>query len=299
MVLGKLLIEFESNLARIGAVVSSAALVGYFARAVQVARQQRLMAEDAARRSSQVQKMAAVGQLAGGVAHDFNNKLTAIMGSFDLLREVDDPAEREVILDTARSAALAAARTVKQLMVYARKEIMVPELQDCTALLDETVQHLRDTITGKIRIKLRPSDEPLLVMADRAQLRTGLTNLVANAVDAMPNGGKLVLGAEPVPVGTRILLADGTFLGAGPHVAISVEDTGVGIPARLMPHVVEPFFTTKPVGKGTGLGLSAVLGMAREMGGGLGITSSSRGTRVHIYLPRHSVVSAGDDATDT
>ncbi len=291
-IVATLLPEFESNLARAGAVMSSLALIGYFARAVQVGRRQRLTAEETARRSSQVQKMAAVGQLAGGVAHDFNNKLTAILGSFDLLREVDDPAEREVILESARSAAVEAARTVKHLMVYARKETVNPELQDCADLLDEAVLRTRGVITGMIKVELRRSPEPLYVNVDRSQLLMGLTNLMVNAVDAMPEGGTLILGAEAVSDETRIALADGTFLSAGPHVAISVVDTGSGIPQKLMPHVIEPFFTTKPVGKGTGLGLSAVLGMAREMGGGLGITSSATGTSVVIYLPRQPGTSA-------
>ena len=121
-----LLPEFESNLARAGAVMSSLALIGYFARAVQVGRRQRLTA------GGNGQTVLAGGEDGGrrparrGVAHDFNNKLTAILGSFDLLREVDDPAEREVILESARGAAVEAARTVKHLMVYARKETVNP-----------------------------------------------------------------------------------------------------------------------------------------------------------------------------
>lgn len=277
---------FDDTVARVGVALSAAALLWYFARTLLFVRRQRLMAEDSARRASQVQKMAAVGQLAGGVAHDFNNKLTAILGSFDLLAEIEDPAEREAILDGARSVAVDAARTVKHLMVYARKEPMQIAVLECADLLDEVVRRARGVITGTIRIDLRSTNQPPMVLADREQLLMALINLVVNAVDAMPEGGSLVLGAEAVSLSAPVALADGTFLTAGPNVAIFVEDTGLGIPARILPQVVEPFFTTKPVGKGAGLGLSAVLGLARELRGGLGITSTSAGTRVTIYLPR-------------
>ncbi len=280
--------RFDNALAQIGVVASFLALLGYFAHAVRLARRQRLTAEDSARRASQVQKLAAVGQLAGGVAHDFNNKLTAILGSFELLREIDDPDEREAILNTGHMAALEAARTVKHLLVYARKEPMVPVLLNCATLLDEVILRTRGIVTGMIEVDVRRTRDALFVLADRNQLLMGLTNLVVNAVDAMPDGGTLVLGAETITPEKPVALADGTFLATVPHVALIVEDTGSGIPARLLPQVVEPFFTTKPVGKGTGLGLSVVMGMAREFGGGLGITSSPKGTRVVIYLPHRT-----------
>ncbi|SNR63011.1 sensor histidine kinase [Puniceibacterium sediminis] len=284
--LARVVPQLDNAIAQAGVVISGLALMGYFAEALRVARQNRLAAQESARRSSQAQKMAAVGQLAGGVAHDFNNKLTAILGSLELLREVDDLAEREANIDTAQTAATEAARTVRQLMIYARKEPMRLALQECAELLDDVLRRAGGVITGMIQVELRHTEESLYVMADRTQLSMAITNLVVNAVDAMPDGGKLVIGASAVSLSSPILLADGTFLPAGPHVAISVKDTGEGIPAKLLPHVVEPFFTTKPVGKGSGLGLAMVLGIARELDGGFGISSGTSGTRAVIYLPR-------------
>ncbi|PIL17803.1 hypothetical protein P775_22895 [Puniceibacterium antarcticum] len=282
----RLMPDLEYPLGRAGVLVAGLSLVGYFAQALRVARRQRLAAEESARRSSQAQKMAAVGQLAGGVAHDFNNKLTAILGSLELLREMPDPAEREANLDTAQIAATEAARTVRQLMAYARREPMRLEVLECGALLDDILRRPDGLITDIIHVERRHAGEPLYVQADRKQLTIAIINLVVNSVDAMPGGGELVIGVHAVPPRGPVSLADGTFLIASSHVAITVEDTGEGIVPKILPHVIEPFFTTKPVGKGTGLGLSVVLGVARDLGGGLGISSGAKGTRVVIYLPR-------------
>ncbi len=280
-----LLPRFGSMPARVGVLTSGLLLVAYFADTVRVVRRQRLTAEDAAQRNSQIAKMAAVGQLAGGVAHEFNNKLTAIMGSLELMREIDDPAERRANLDTAHLAASEAAQTVRHLMVYARKEPLRAEFLECEALCNDLVARSQGIVTGMIKVETHRDPTLEWLFADRNQILMALTNLVVNAVDAMPEGGTLAIDWSPVTLDRPPPLADGAFLRAGTYVAISVRDTGEGIPSDLMPKVIEPFFSTKPVGKGTGLGLSIVLGVAREHGGGLRLVSDATGTTTTIYLP--------------
>jgi signal transduction histidine kinase len=283
-VFAEVLPRFDHPIGRLGLVASGLALLFYFAQAAQVARRMRIEGAEAGQRALQAEKMAAIGRLAGGVAHDFNNNLTAILGHLELLALIEDPKDRAASLDEATLAAQQAARTVRQLLTFARKERMVLEPLDALEVIDGLVTLTRRLIP--VTIRLRPVSSEGRFLADRGQLYSALINLVVNAVDAMPRGGEIRLAAESLRLDHPEPQADGALLAPGDYVALSVEDQGKGIPPEIRAQVLEPFFTTKPAGKGTGLGLPMALGVARACGGGLVIASSERGTRVTMLIPQ-------------
>jgi len=277
--------HFDTPLAVWGAALSAAGMLFYFARTMHVTRQIRQSRESAAMQAHQSQKMAAVGQLAGGVAHDFNNNLTAIIGSLELIQITDDPVEREADVQNALVAARQAATTVRHLMIFARAEkpvIAEIYLSDVCAELRVLTKRL---IPTSVTCDISEPAKDIKINADRSQLVAALINLIVNSVDAMPLGGHIAVRAGHVVIMRKVQLADGSDLGLGDHVKITITDTGQGIPEDVLPKVIDPFFTTKPVGKGTGLGLSMVAGMLKELNGGLAISSSEAGTEVNLYLP--------------
>ena len=233
----------------------------------------------------QAQKMEAVGQLTGGVAHDFNNLLTVIKSSTDLLKRPDLAEERRqryigAISDTVDRA----ARLTGQLLAFARRQALKPEV---FAVGDSVraIGEMMGTLTGsRIGITTDLSEETCLVDADPSQFDTALVNMAVNARDAMGGEGRLVIGVRPVelmPAVRRQPAVRGAF------VAVSVTDTGCGIPAGKLEQIFEPFYTTKGVGEGTGLGLSQVFGFAKQSGGEVTVESEEgRGTTFTLYLPR-------------
>ena len=281
-----LLPQFKHPFAKAGLLACGAALLYYFVAAARSARKMRAEAAEANQRSLQAEKLAAIGRLAGGVAHDFNNNLTAILGHLELLALLDDPAERRASLEEASVAARQAARTVKQLLAFARKERLALAPQDGAEVLEGLVALTRRLVPVSVSMTVNKGEGKQGFLADRAQLLSALINLVVNAVDAMPGGGALTLSSAVQHLGRPLELADGSRLVAGDYVRIAVQDRGGGIPAHVLPKVLEPFFTTKPVGKGTGLGLPMAFGVSREFGGGLTIETSAEGTTVAILLPR-------------
>lgn len=291
--------NFETPLAFFGAALAVAGVIFYFSQSMRVTRRMRLSREAAADQAHQAQKMAAIGQLAGGVAHDFNNSLTAIIGSLELAQLTEDPKDQKADLQNALVAARQAASTVKQLMIFARMEkpsISEIELEE---LFSEFNILTRRLIPESIAIQTDIRDPGVSIRADRTQLLSGLVNLVANSVDAMPNGGCLRVFSCFEDLDERKVMADGSVLGTGQYARISVSDTGLGIPKEALPRVLDPFFTTKPAGKGTGLGLSMVAGMLQEFRGGLSIQSDPNGTRVDLLLPVASSRSVGAAAAPT
>ncbi|OYU37401.1 MAG: hypothetical protein CFE33_21045 [Pseudorhodobacter sp. PARRP1] len=281
----RLIPQFTDPFAKVGLLASGAALLYYFVEAARLSRQLRVEAAEANLRSLQSEKLAAIGRLAGGVAHDFNNNLTAILGHLELLELVEDPGERSASINEASVAAKQAARTVKQLLTFARKDRLSLTHQESAEILDGLVTLTRRLIPTSISIKVEQGSDKQGFMADRAQLLSALINLVVNAVDAMQGGGELTLSTEVVRLTKALDLADGSRLAADTYVQIKVQDEGGGIPNDILPKVLEPFFTTKPVGKGTGLGLPMALGVSKELGGGLTIATSEKGTSVSILLP--------------
>tara|TARA_R110002020_G_scaffold6366_31_gene27133 strand:- start:7561 stop:8859 length:1299 start_codon:yes stop_codon:yes gene_type:complete len=277
--------QFSDPFAKLGLLVCGSALLYYFVAAARMSRKLRIEAAEANLRLLQSEKMAAIGRLAGGVAHDFNNNLTAILGHLELATLIEDPDERVAAINEASFAARQAARTVKQLLAFARKDRMTLAPQDGADVLQGLVALTKRLIPTSVSIKVEAGHENQKFLADRAQLLSALINLVVNAVDAMPRGGELKISSNVVWLDEEQVLADGSRIGIGSYVRISVEDSGDGIPAHILPNVLEPFFTTKPVGKGTGLGLSMAFGVSKQFGGGLTIASSKAGTTISVFLP--------------
>lgn len=235
---------------------------------------------------AQSQKMEALGRLAGGVAHDFNNIITAIMGYARLLR-MDDKAglEDKVELLGIEEAAKRAANLARQLLVFSRGESSIPSLFSVTDLVRELAKMIERLISQDVSIRMRLGDEPCTIRADRSKLEQVVVNLVVNARDAMPAGGKITIstGSVVLPHDERGVFG---LIPQGRWSFVSVSDEGVGIPPQIVHRIFEPFFTTKAPGVGTGLGLSTVAGIVRQAEGHLALhTVPGSGSRFTAYFP--------------
>jgi PAS domain S-box-containing protein len=235
----------------------------------------------------QAQKMEAIGQLTGGVAHDFNNILTVITGTIEILAEaVADRDDLAAITKMIDDAAQRGADLTKHLLAFARRQPLQPREIDVNALVVATGKLLRPTLGEQIQIQTSLTEAPWLGFVDPNQLTTAILNLALNARDAMPDGGKLTIETQNVEL-DETYAAQHSEVRAGPYVLIAVSDTGAGIPPELLEKVFEPFFTTKEPGKGTGLGLSMVYGFVKQSEGHIKIYSEyGHGTTVKLYLPR-------------
>ena len=235
------------------------------------------------------QKMQAIGELAGGVAHDFNNLLVGILGSADLLlaavRERGVDVEVQDLVRTIRRASLRAADLTAQLLAFSRKGILRTEVVDMHHQVDEVVRLLGHTLDRRIRIQRQLEAPRAEVLGDPSQLQNALINLAVNARDAMPEGGTLCFRTRQVEVSPSEA-GEGGGLQAGPHLELSIQDSGVGIPTPYQERIFEPFFTTKATGEGTGLGLAAVYGTVQSHHGVVTVASTpGRGTTFQILLP--------------
>lgn len=237
---------------------------------------------------AQGQKMQAIGQLAGGVAHDFNNVLTAIIGFSDLLlanHRPTDPSFQDIM--NIKQNANRAAGLVRQLLAFSRRQTLRPQVLNLSDVLSD-LSILLDRLLGeKVQLKMVHGRDLWTVMADLNQLEQVVINLAVNARDAMPEGGRLEIRTENVtPAGVERFAQKG--MPAADYVLIEVEDTGTGMPEDIMEKIFEPFFSTKEVGKGTGLGLSTVYGIIKQTGGYIWPESEvGVGTTFRIFLPRH------------
>ncbi|QOZ51192.1 ATP-binding protein [Bradyrhizobium sp. CCBAU 53338] len=235
----------------------------------------------------QSQKMEAVGQLTGGIAHEFNNMLTVITGTIEILADAvkDDPRLATIAKLISEAADRGAALT-SSLLSFARKQALHPAEIDVNDLLEELSKLLLATFDKKIEIVRKFDGNIWLAFADRGQLSSALLNLAINARDAMPLGGRLMLTTRNVVFGVREAVAVGAGY-PGDYVEIEIGDTGTGIPQAIVERIFDPFFSTKEVGKGTGLGLSMVFGFVKQSGGGIKVRSEEgRGTIFAIYLPK-------------
>jgi PAS domain S-box-containing protein len=235
----------------------------------------------------QAQKMEAVGQLTGGIAHEFNNMLTVITGTIEILADaVKDNPPLSTITKLISEAADRGAALTSSLLSFARKQALQPAEIDVNELLDELAKLLLATFDKKIEIVTRLDGKIWLAFADRGQLSSALLNLAINARDAMLDGGRLTLTTRNVVFGVREAVAVGAGY-AGDYVEIEIADNGTGIPQAILERIFDPFFSTKDVGKGTGLGLSMVFGFVKQSGGGIKVSSAEgRGTTFTIYLPK-------------
>jgi len=235
----------------------------------------------------QAQKMEAIGRLAGGVAHDFNNVLTAIFGYVDILREelpADSTAQRD--LAEVRKASERAASLTKQLLAFSRQQVLEPMVLEPTALIEDFENMLHRLIGEDVELGLSLARDTGNVLADPGQLQQVLMNLAVNARDAMPTGGKLILETANAELSEQYAELHQPVV-PGRYVMLAVSDTGTGMTPETRARIFEPFFTTKEKGKGTGLGLSTVYGIVKQSGGYVWVYSElGRGTTFKIYLPR-------------
>jgi signal transduction histidine kinase len=228
----------------------------------------------------QSQKMEAVGRLAGGVAHDFNNLLTVIAGYASLLREGNEGEQPE--LDEIQGAVKRAADLTRQLLAFSRKQVWQPRVLDVNAVVAGMEGMLRRLIGENIVFVTALGGDLGRTKADPGQLEQVIMNLVVNARDAMPHGGKLILETRTA----RLEAGQVAELAAGRYIVLSVSDTGHGISPETICRIFEPFFTTKDLGKGTGLGLSTALGIVQKTGGALTVESTAgAGSVFRAYLP--------------
>jgi PAS domain S-box-containing protein len=241
----------------------------------------RLAAEEARRRS---QRLEAVGQLTGGVAHEFNNLLMAITGCLDLLAPSVRGDRARSLLESASHAGERGARLTRQLLAFARRQHLQPEPVDLNALVTSLTELLASTLGRGIAAETRPAPDAWPAMADATQLELVLLNLAINARDAMPGGGQLTIGTGNATLGPP---KRAEAPPPGEYATLLVTDTGSGMSPEVLARIFEPFFTTKEVGRGSGLGLPQVLGVAQELGGGVAVDSApGEGTTVSVYLPR-------------
>jgi len=250
------------------------------------------MVEDVTERKSlekqlvQAQKFEAIGQLAGGVAHDFNNMIGAILGWADLgIEETDLGSRLHRHFQKVRQQAERAAALTKQLLAFARRQILEPRNVDLNQSVVETVSLLEKVIGSNIEVRADLAPDVALVRADPTQIEQVLLNLCINARDAMPSGGSLIIETRNIRLDERFCAMQ-PLAHPGDHVALSVTDTGTGMDAATLDRIFEPFFTTKELGKGTGLGLATVYGIVRQHGGFLQVQSElGVGSTFHSYFP--------------
>ena len=237
----------------------------------------------------QAQKMEALGQLTGGIAHDFNNLLAVIIGNIELIQRAGGDAEKiERLAQGAIKGAQRGERLVRQLLTYARRQIIRPETVNPNQLIADIENLMRRAIGEQIEMIMTLS--PVLAPAeiDPTEFETAILNLVINSRDAMTGGGRITIETQNVTIDRQFAASNPEVI-PGLYVMIAVSDSGTGMPPAVLPKVFDPFFTTKEVGKGSGLGLSQVYGFAKSAGGHVTIESElGIGTTVKLYLPKAS-----------
>jgi signal transduction histidine kinase/ActR/RegA family two-component response regulator len=261
---------------------------------------------EAEARLRQAQKMEVVGQLTGGVAHDFNNILQVIMGNLELLKRMlsghTPPAQsREAWsapIENALRASRSAAQLTHRLLAFSRLQPLEPRVLEVNELIADMSHMIRHTLGETIELSTRLAPELWSTLTDRNQLQSAFLNLVVNARDAMPEGGQLVIETQNVEF-TAAYPGNMDSIAPGRYVLLSVSDTGCGIPRDLLDKVFEPFVTTKDAGKGSGLGLSMVYGFAKQSGGYVKLYSEvGKGTTVKLFLPRSQAMKEEPIAPD-
>ncbi len=238
----------------------------------------------------EIQKIETIGQLTGGLAHDFNNMLAVIIGSLDIAERRlarGETAEIGTLIGNARDGAKRAAALTSRLLAFSRRQALRPEMLDTARQLEKVVELFTRNLAPDVTLDLKMADGLWPVFADRGQLEQALLNLALNAGDAMPDGGLLTVSAENAELDAAYLKAN-PEVRPGQYVRISVTDTGSGMAPEVLERVFDPFYTTKGPGNGAGLGLSQVFGWIKQTGGHIRLQSApGTGTTVSLYLPRH------------
>jgi PAS domain S-box-containing protein len=235
----------------------------------------------------QARRMEAVGRLAGGVAHDFNNLLTIIKGYVELaLKRCAEQPELRGNIQRIEDAAERAVTLVRQLLAFSRKQVLKPKVLDLNSIVLNMDKLVRRLMSERIEMKTQIDKNIGAVKADPGQIEQVILNLIVNARDAMPNGGKLLIETGNIELDSTFG-HDQASIKPGPYVMLSVTDTGIGMSAETLAHIFEPFYTTKESGRGTGLGLSTVYGIVKQSGGHVSVYSElGKGTTFKVYLPR-------------
>jgi signal transduction histidine kinase len=250
----------------------------------------------------QSQKMEAVGQLTGGIAHDFNNMLTGIIGSLELLRRRlarGRTEDLDSLIDLGVTSANRAAGLTHRLLAFSRRQSLDSKPVQMNTLVVSMGELLQRSINESIHLEMQLDEQLWVAEADPNQLESALLNLVLNARDAMPDGGKLLVKTSNQHLDTGFTEAHSN-LQPGDYIVLSVTDTGYGMPQSTINRAFDPFFTTKPIGQGTGLGLSMIYGFSKQSGGHVSIHSEvGKGTTVSLFLPRFSGELLQDTRVDT
>jgi PAS domain S-box-containing protein len=246
----------------------------------------------------QSQKMEAIGQLTGGVAHDFNNLLAVIMGNLELIMEsLGSNSSAKVHAMRAINASERGAKLTQQLLTFSRRQALVPQALDLRRLVTDMTLIFSRTLGENVTIDVSEGEDLWRCEADASQLATALLNLVLNARDAMPNGGKLTIETGNAQLDHNDCIGD-PDLSPGDYVRLAVTDNGQGMDEDTRRHIFEPFFTTKGPGRGTGLGLSMVYGLVKQLGGQIEVRSEiGMGSTVELFLPRHHSADARQRGT--
>ncbi len=248
----------------------------------------------------QAQKMEAIGRLAGGVAHDFNTLLGSIMGYSEMVLDelaAEDPLQRKI--QQIHRGAERGATLTRQLLAFSRRQVLRPELLDLNAVLVEMEDMLRRLTTEDIELVLDLDPQLGRVKVDGGQIEQVVMNLIVNAADALPQGGRITVKTVNIDIDAGHT-ERGTVLVSGRYAMLMVDDNGHGMNEDIRIRVFEPFFTTKEPGKGTGLGLSTVYGIVRQSGGGVSIESRiDEGTRVKVYLLRSDEIPVAEDEQES
>ncbi|RFZ82615.1 PAS domain S-box protein [Shinella sp. WSJ-2] len=271
-----------------------------YGRDVTVEKEQKAILEQTEAQLRQAQKMEAVGQLTGGIAHDFNNMLTGVIGALSLIKRriaANRLDELDKFINAAMSSAERATALTHRLLAFSRRQPLDRQPVDVNGLVASMEDLFRRTLGEQVELLTNLAPDTWKAVTDLNQLESAVLNLVINARDAMPEGGKLTIEASNVSLSAADI-AQGETLQPGSYVVLAVSDTGIGMSAATIEKAFDPFFTTKPIGQGTGLGLSMIYGFAQQSGGHVHIYSRvGLGTTIKLYLPRSLEDASPDEAT--